>query len=156
MQGLLAVSETKNTYQLWEEFRYFALRNTLTPFDYPSALVDQEHSFSTNTESAIKTLGVSWKPAGDYFMFKVSIPSIASYTKRDVLSVIARLLRPSWTDRPRHQQKQKIFLQKLWLRKIELGRMLAGGNRTTLAQFCVISKSPRRTQNRSIPSYRFL
>ncbi|GFV64410.1 reverse transcriptase domain-containing protein [Trichonephila clavipes] len=55
---------------------------------------DQEHSFSTNAESAIKTLGVSWKPTGDYFMFKVSIPSIASCTKRDVLSVIARLYDP--------------------------------------------------------------
>ncbi|GFX70928.1 reverse transcriptase domain-containing protein [Trichonephila clavipes] len=55
---------------------------------------DQEHSFSTNIESAIKTLVVSWKPTGDYFMFKVSIPSFASYTKRDVLSVIARLYNP--------------------------------------------------------------
>ncbi|GFV87237.1 integrase catalytic domain-containing protein [Trichonephila clavipes] len=41
---------------------------------------DQEHSFSTNAESAVKTLGVSWKPTGDYFMFKVSIHSIASVT----------------------------------------------------------------------------
>ncbi|GFS85441.1 reverse transcriptase domain-containing protein [Trichonephila clavipes] len=55
---------------------------------------NQEHSFSTNAESAIKTFGISWKPTGDYFMFKVSIPSIASYTKRDVLSVLARLYDP--------------------------------------------------------------
>ncbi|GFW06782.1 integrase catalytic domain-containing protein [Trichonephila clavipes] len=27
---------------------------------------DQEHSFSTNAESAIKTLGISWKPTGDF------------------------------------------------------------------------------------------
>ncbi|GFQ69629.1 DUF1758 domain-containing protein [Trichonephila clavata] len=78
---------------------------------------DQEHSFSTNTESAIKTLGVSWKPAGDYFMFKVSIPSIASYTKRDVLSVIARLYDPLGLIGP-IISKAKIFLQKLWLRKL--------------------------------------
>ncbi|GFQ78034.1 uncharacterized protein TNCT_12831 [Trichonephila clavata] len=71
---------------------------------------DQEHSFSTNTESAIKTLGVSWKPTGDYFMFKVSIPSIASYTKKDVLSVIARLYDPLGLIGP-VISKAKIFLQ---------------------------------------------
>ncbi|GFY72094.1 reverse transcriptase domain-containing protein [Trichonephila inaurata madagascariensis] len=53
--------------------------------------IDQEHSFSTKPKSAINTLDVSWKPTGDYFMFKVSIPSMTSYTKRDVLSVVARL-----------------------------------------------------------------
>ncbi|GFY59999.1 reverse transcriptase domain-containing protein [Trichonephila inaurata madagascariensis] len=42
---------------------------------------DQKHSFSTNAEKAIKTLGVCWKPTGDYFMLKVSISSITSYTK---------------------------------------------------------------------------
>ncbi|GFS54362.1 reverse transcriptase domain-containing protein [Trichonephila inaurata madagascariensis] len=46
---------------------------------------DQEHSFSTNAESAIKTLGISWKPTGDYFMFKVSISSMTSYSKQDVI-----------------------------------------------------------------------
>ncbi|GFW93397.1 uncharacterized protein TNCV_2605141 [Trichonephila clavipes] len=78
---------------------------------------DQEHSFSTNAESAIKTLGISWKPTGDYFMFKVSIPSIASYIKRDVLSVIARLYDPLGLIGP-VISKAKIFLQKLWLRKL--------------------------------------
>ncbi|GFX01569.1 uncharacterized protein TNCV_3970721 [Trichonephila clavipes] len=78
---------------------------------------DQEHSFSTNAESAIKTLGISWKPTGDYFMFKVSIPSIASYTKRDVLSVIARLYDSLGLIGP-VISKEKILLQKLWLRKL--------------------------------------
>ncbi|GFT08187.1 integrase catalytic domain-containing protein [Trichonephila clavipes] len=78
---------------------------------------DQEHFFSTNAESAVKTLGISWKPTGDYFMFKVSIPSIASYTKRDVLSVIARLYDPHGLIGP-VTSKAKIFLQTLWLRKL--------------------------------------
>ncbi|GFV39696.1 reverse transcriptase domain-containing protein [Trichonephila clavipes] len=55
---------------------------------------DQEHSYLINAGLAIKTLGVSWKLTGDYFIFKVSIPSIASYTKRDILSVITRLYDP--------------------------------------------------------------
>ncbi|GFQ77516.1 uncharacterized protein TNCT_95131, partial [Trichonephila clavata] len=78
---------------------------------------DQEHSFSTKAESAKKILGVSWKPTEDYFMFKVSIPSIASYTKRDVLSVISRLYGPLRLIGP-VISKAKIFLQKLWLRKL--------------------------------------
>ncbi|GFQ66690.1 uncharacterized protein TNCT_586561 [Trichonephila clavata] len=78
---------------------------------------DQKHSFSTNAESAIKTLGVSWKPTGDYFMFEVSIPSIASYTKRDVLRVIARLYDSLGLIGP-VISKSNIFLQKLWLRKL--------------------------------------
>ncbi|GFV97848.1 integrase catalytic domain-containing protein [Trichonephila clavipes] len=78
---------------------------------------DQEHSFSTYAESAIKNLGISWKPTGDYFMFKVSIPSVASYTKQDVLSVIARLYDPLELIGP-VIFKAKIFLQKLLLRKL--------------------------------------
>ncbi|GFW65965.1 uncharacterized protein TNCV_587911 [Trichonephila clavipes] len=78
---------------------------------------DQEHSFSTNAESAMKTLGISGKPTGDYFMFKVSIPSIASYTKRGLLSVIARLYDPLGLTGP-VISKAKIFLQKLWLRRL--------------------------------------
>ncbi|GFR21380.1 uncharacterized protein TNCT_226851 [Trichonephila clavata] len=50
-------------------------------------------------------------------MFKVSIPSIASYTKRDVLSVIARLYDPLGLI-GLVISKAKIFLQKLWLRKL--------------------------------------
>ncbi|GFX04506.1 integrase catalytic domain-containing protein [Trichonephila clavipes] len=78
---------------------------------------DQEHSFSINAQSAIKTSGISWKPTGDYFMFKVSIPSVTSYTKRDVLSVVARLYDPLGLIGP-VISKAKIFLQKLWLRKL--------------------------------------
>ncbi|GFU63331.1 integrase catalytic domain-containing protein [Trichonephila clavipes] len=115
---------------------------------------DQEHSFSTNAELAIKTLGVSWKPTGDHFMFKVSISSMASYRKRDVLSVIARLYDPLGLIGP-VISKAKIFLQIMtW--KIELGRILTRCNRTRVEQLCVISKSPGGAQNRSIHSYRFL
>ncbi|GFW00281.1 uncharacterized protein TNCV_4354781 [Trichonephila clavipes] len=50
-------------------------------------------------------------------MFKVSIPSVASYTKRDVLSVIARLYDPLGLIGS-VISKAKIFLQKLWLKKL--------------------------------------
>ncbi|GFR13511.1 uncharacterized protein TNCT_585921 [Trichonephila clavata] len=50
-------------------------------------------------------------------MFKVSIPSIASYTKRNALSVIARLYDPFGLI-GLVISKVKIFLRKLWLRKL--------------------------------------
>ncbi|GBL82587.1 hypothetical protein AVEN_263675-1 [Araneus ventricosus] len=78
---------------------------------------DQEHQFLSATEPSVKTLGITWKPTEDTFTFKVSIIEKASCTKRDVLSVIARLydtlgfIGPVIT-------KAKMFLQKLWQLKL--------------------------------------
>ncbi|GBM08945.1 hypothetical protein AVEN_57482-1 [Araneus ventricosus] len=52
---------------------------------------DVEHSFSVDTDLSVKTLGVSWKPFQNRFVFKVSISSKPSYTEREVVSVITRL-----------------------------------------------------------------
>ncbi|GBM88021.1 hypothetical protein AVEN_149364-1 [Araneus ventricosus] len=52
---------------------------------------DMEHSFSVDTYMSVKTLGISWKPSQNRFVFKVSFSSKPSYTKNEVLNVIARL-----------------------------------------------------------------
>ncbi|GFW33747.1 integrase catalytic domain-containing protein [Trichonephila clavipes] len=52
---------------------------------------DVEHSFSTDIDLSVKTLGISWKPFEDCFVFKVSVSAKLIYTKREVLSVIAKL-----------------------------------------------------------------
>ncbi|GBN40499.1 hypothetical protein AVEN_491-1, partial [Araneus ventricosus] len=78
---------------------------------------DQEHQFLSTTEPSVKTLGITWKPTEDTFTFKVSIIEKASCTKRNVLSMIARLydtlgfIAPVIT-------KAKMFLQKLWQLKV--------------------------------------
>ncbi|GBL94611.1 hypothetical protein AVEN_88738-1 [Araneus ventricosus] len=41
---------------------------------------DVEHSFSVETNLSVKTLGISWKPFQDRFVFKVSISMKPSYT----------------------------------------------------------------------------
>ncbi|GFW68926.1 uncharacterized protein TNCV_2918251 [Trichonephila clavipes] len=51
---------------------------------------EQNYNFATLTET--KTLGVSWKPNLDCFLIKVKVCLDSSYTKRDVLSTIARSL----------------------------------------------------------------
>ncbi|GBN67319.1 hypothetical protein AVEN_205701-1 [Araneus ventricosus] len=74
---------------------------------------DQEHQFLSTTEPSVKTLGITWKPTKDNFTFKMSIIEMASCTKRDVLSVIARLYDPLGFIGP-VITKAKMFLQKLW------------------------------------------
>ncbi|GBM31735.1 hypothetical protein AVEN_45651-1 [Araneus ventricosus] len=74
-------------------------------------------SFLSTTEPSVKTLGIAWKPAEDIVTFKISITEKASYTKRDVLSVIARLYDPLGFIGP-VITKAKMFLQKLWQLKV--------------------------------------
>ncbi|GFU20130.1 uncharacterized protein TNCV_2557231 [Trichonephila clavipes] len=53
---------------------------------------EQNYNFATLTET--KTLGVSWKPNLDCFLIKVKVCLDSSYTKRDVLSTIAKIFDP--------------------------------------------------------------
>ncbi|XP_023236884.1 uncharacterized protein LOC111635960 isoform X2 [Centruroides sculpturatus] len=78
---------------------------------------NKEHCFSSSAEPTVKTLGIIWKPVEDQFIFKVSIPEKLLYTKREVLSVIARLYDPLGLLAP-VIIRAKIFLQKLWLSKL--------------------------------------
>ena len=66
----------------------------------------------------IKTLGVLWNPKNDSFSFKVTAEKKPAYTKRDVLSTIARLFDPLGLLGPAIA-KAKIMLQQLWLLKID-------------------------------------
>ncbi|GFX24596.1 uncharacterized protein TNCV_3343761 [Trichonephila clavipes] len=53
---------------------------------------EQNYNFATLTET--KTLGVSWKPNLDCLLIKVKVCLDSSYTKRDVLSTIAKIFDP--------------------------------------------------------------
>ncbi|GFW39131.1 integrase catalytic domain-containing protein [Trichonephila clavipes] len=79
---------------------------------------DVEHSFSTDIDLSVKTLGISWKPFEDCFVFKVSVSAKHIYTKRDVLSVIAKLYDP-WGFLGPVIAKAKVFLQQLWQCKLD-------------------------------------
>ncbi|GFW68991.1 integrase catalytic domain-containing protein [Trichonephila clavipes] len=69
---------------------------------------EQNYNFATLTET--KTLGVSWKPNLDCFLIKVKVCLDSSYTKRDVLSTIAKIFDPVGLMAP-VISKAKIFLQ---------------------------------------------
>ncbi|GFS97487.1 integrase catalytic domain-containing protein [Trichonephila clavipes] len=79
---------------------------------------DVEHSFSTDIDLSLKTLGISWKPFEDCFVFKVSVSAKHIYTKREVLSVIAKLYDPLGFLCP-VIAKAKVFLQQLWQCKLD-------------------------------------
>ncbi|GFW77848.1 integrase catalytic domain-containing protein [Trichonephila clavipes] len=79
---------------------------------------DVEHSFSTDIDLSVKTLGISWKPFEDCFVFKVSVSAKHIYTKREVLSVIAKLYDPLRFLGP-VIAKAKVFLQQLWQCKLD-------------------------------------
>ncbi|GFS51330.1 uncharacterized protein TNCV_3533721 [Trichonephila clavipes] len=65
-----------------------------------------------------KTLGVSWKSQEDCFIFKIAVELKDSYTKRRVLSTIARLFDPLGLLGP-VVARAKIFMQSLWSLKID-------------------------------------
>ncbi|GFU68938.1 uncharacterized protein TNCV_4882651 [Trichonephila clavipes] len=69
---------------------------------------EQNYNFATLTET--KTLGVSWKPNLDCFLIKVKVCLDSSYTKRDVLSTIAKIFDPVGLMTP-VISKANIFLQ---------------------------------------------
>ncbi|GFW85305.1 integrase catalytic domain-containing protein [Trichonephila clavipes] len=77
-----------------------------------SLSLDVEHLFSVEPDASVKTLGISWKPFQDCFVFKVSILSKPAYTKRHVPSVIARLYDPLGFLGP-VLTRAKILLQRL-------------------------------------------
>ncbi|GFV84442.1 integrase catalytic domain-containing protein [Trichonephila clavipes] len=71
---------------------------------------EQNYNFATLKET--KTLGVSWKPNIDCFLIKVKLCLDSSYTKRDVLSTIAKMFDPVGLMAP-VISKAKIFLQQV-------------------------------------------
>ncbi|GBN43931.1 hypothetical protein AVEN_254610-1 [Araneus ventricosus] len=83
-----------------------------------SLSTDVEHSFSVDTDLSVKTLGISWKPFQDRFVFKVSISIKPSSTKREVLSVIARLYDPLGFLGP-VLTRAKVLLQRLWQQMLD-------------------------------------
>ncbi|GBM23200.1 hypothetical protein AVEN_159881-1 [Araneus ventricosus] len=74
-------------------------------------------SFNQKEDSTVKTLGLAWKSNEDKIIFKVSVKEQSVYTKGDVLSIIAKLFDPPGLLGP-VICKAKIFLQRLWLEKV--------------------------------------
>ncbi|GFV94035.1 integrase catalytic domain-containing protein [Trichonephila clavipes] len=76
----------------------------------------QEYAFLESDET--KALGIIWNPKLDCFLFRIEQQRPTSFTKRMVLSTIARIFDPLGLLGP-IITRAKIFMQRLWL--LELG-----------------------------------
>ncbi|GFU05905.1 DUF1758 domain-containing protein [Trichonephila clavipes] len=87
-----------------------------------NSIPKEEQSWDFHCQSSdqktIKTLGIIWSAQFDYFSFKTVVNCRESYTKREVLSIIARLFDPLGFLGP-ILTKAKLILQKLWVLKLE-------------------------------------
>ncbi|GFU39451.1 integrase catalytic domain-containing protein [Trichonephila clavipes] len=69
-------------------------------------------------DAPVKTLGMLWDPKVDCLTYKVKITDKVNFSKRDVLSEIARLYDPLGLIGP-IVTKAKIFIQELWKIKLD-------------------------------------
>ncbi|GFX36817.1 integrase catalytic domain-containing protein [Trichonephila clavipes] len=81
-------------------------------------LIEVSENYDFSDSSEIKVLGVYWNHKHDCFSFRVKIDLHELNTKRDVSSTIARIYDPRGLLGP-VVAKAKIFLQKLWMPKID-------------------------------------
>ncbi|GFU11211.1 integrase catalytic domain-containing protein [Trichonephila clavipes] len=84
----------------------------------------REFSLDRSSEEVmVKTLGMLWDSSDDSFTYKVTTSTDCNYTKRDVLSQIARIYDPLGLLGP-VIAKAKIFMQQLWLLKLDWNETL--------------------------------
>ncbi|GFX32018.1 integrase catalytic domain-containing protein [Trichonephila clavipes] len=74
-------------------------------------------------DAPVKTLGMLWDPKLDCLTYKVKISNKVNFSKRDVLSEIARLYDPLGLIGP-IGTKAKIFIQELWKIKLDWSEQL--------------------------------
>jgi len=70
------------------------------------------------TDEQLKILGINWNPSLDVFQFSTALPDVRPNTKRSILSTIAKIFDPLGWSTP-VTVVAKIFLQQLWLQKLE-------------------------------------
>jgi len=86
--------------------------------DVPAEHLLHSEFLDIDAESTAKTLGIRWRAKSDEFYFvPPDIVVEASYTKREVLSQIARLFDPAGWLAP-FIIRSKIFMQEIWLQNL--------------------------------------
>ncbi|XP_055928181.1 uncharacterized protein LOC129959387 [Argiope bruennichi] len=109
----------------------------------------KQQYFLVDRHSSVKALGLNWQPKEDYFLFKVDLKIKPFYTKRNVLSVIARLYDPLGLVSP-VITKAKIFMQKLWIQQLNWENALPQSIQPEWSNFVT---SLKVIENLKIPRY---
>ncbi|GFW11417.1 integrase catalytic domain-containing protein [Trichonephila clavipes] len=122
MDGILSGSESieeviELQHQLTEMFKTAGMHLHKWCGNFPEITSNlQEYAFLESEET--KALGIIWNPKLDCFLFRIEQQRSTSFTKRMVLSTIARIFDPLGLLGPIIIWA-KIFMQRLWL--LELG-----------------------------------
>lgn len=96
------------------ELRKWSTNCEETQRTIPEAIRESSQPLHLSEDTSVKTLGLQWFPAADYFAFKVSTPICEEIiTKRAILSVVARLFDPLGLLSP-SIIVAKIMIQQLW------------------------------------------
>ncbi|XP_055944329.1 uncharacterized protein LOC129975296 [Argiope bruennichi] len=85
--------------------------------NHPELLGNNQNLNFEFPDLTVKTLGMQWRPTSDIFTFEVTVSLNNNYSKREVLSVIARLFDPLGLISP-IITSAKIFLQRLWQQRL--------------------------------------
>lgn len=84
----------------------------------PKEFHEQPVNFHSPDQPLVNLLGLQWIPSNDMFTYKISISQHEQCTKRNVLSDIAKIFDPCGFLAP-VVIFAKIFIQTLWIRKLE-------------------------------------
>lgn len=95
----------------------------------------EDRNFENNEDNFVKTLGINWCSNSDELAFKVNFISLANITKRSVLATIARIFDPLGLLSP-CVVVAKIFIQKLWLQKIDWDDPLSPKLQKEWSEYC--------------------
>lgn len=82
--------------------------------DIPDSDQEKTTVLDFDAKSSIKTLGIQWSPISDCFLFKICLIEHSKYTKRTVLSDIAKIFDPMGLLSP-CLVSAKLLIQDLWL-----------------------------------------
>ncbi|GBM33620.1 hypothetical protein AVEN_203665-1 [Araneus ventricosus] len=123
---LSGASDINQFMALKKELGELLLRGGMTLHKWCSSASSESDLYPFNyceKQSTVKTLGMMWNNCEDAFLFDISFSSTTEFTKRDVLSQIAKLFDPLGHLGP-VISKAKIFLQRLWLLRIDWSQKL--------------------------------
>ncbi|GBO34178.1 hypothetical protein AVEN_160610-1 [Araneus ventricosus] len=123
---LSGASDINQFMALKKELGELLLRGGMTLHKWCSSASSESDLYPFNyceKQSTVKTLGMMWNNCEDAFLFDIYTSSTTEFTKRDVLSQIARLFDPLGLLGP-VISKAKVFLQRLWLLQIDWSQKL--------------------------------
>ncbi|GBM48040.1 hypothetical protein AVEN_34368-1 [Araneus ventricosus] len=136
LSGSNNLETTKVLHQLIQLLKKGGMELHKWVSNHPELLHDNKNlDFVFSSESnSVKTLGMQWRPTSDICTFQVTEELNYNFSKREVLSNVARLFDPLGRIGP-VITSAKIFLQRLWLQKLNWNDAVPPNDRNDWLKF---------------------